>query len=169
MKLKYQELIPAEFHPESRVWIYQSSRLFTLQEALAIEDQINQFVASWKTHGAQVKAYGNLLFGQFIVLIADETQATVSGCSTDSSVRFIKEIERQFNVTMFDRQMLAFLINDRVQVLPLSQVGPALELGKLTSDTLYFNNLVLTKQALIDSWIVPISQSWLSTRFLKKQ
>lgn len=164
----YQELIPADFHPESRVWIYQSSRLFSLQEALIIEEQINDFVESWKSHGAQVKAYGNLLYGQFIILMADETQATVSGCSTDSSVRFIKELEKQFNVTMFDRQMLAFFINERVQIIPLSQVGPALEIGKLTSETLYFNNLVLTKQALLESWIIPLEKSWLGARYLKK-
>jgi hypothetical protein len=35
--------------------------------------------------------------------MADETATGVSGCSTDSSVRLIKEIEKIFGVNMFDR------------------------------------------------------------------
>src|SRR5437016_1737984 len=34
MSFEYQHLIPEDFHSDSKVWIYQSSRLFTLSEAL---------------------------------------------------------------------------------------------------------------------------------------
>ena len=92
MNLEYRHLLPGDFNDDSRVWVYQSSRLFTLSEALDIESLLAQFAAEWRSHGADVKAYANLFFGQFVVLMADETQAGVSGCSTDSSVRFIKSI-----------------------------------------------------------------------------
>ncbi|HEX4958289.1 MAG TPA: hypothetical protein VFV46_08940, partial [Lacibacter sp.] len=118
MNLEYKHLLPADFTPESRVWIYQSSRLFTMSEALQIEDLLNHFVANWKSHGTPVKGFGTLFFGQFIVLMADEQATGVSGCSTDSSVRLIKEIEQLYKVSMFDRQNLAFIIKDKVQLLP---------------------------------------------------
>ena len=73
MKLNYQEQLPVDFHQDSRVWIYQSNRLFGLSEALHIEDMLNDFVANWLTHGDPVKGYANLFFGQFIVLMADES------------------------------------------------------------------------------------------------
>ncbi len=50
---------------------------------------------SWNSHGDPVKGYANLFFGQFIILMADETASMVSGCSTDSSVRLIKAIETE--------------------------------------------------------------------------
>src|SRR4249919_2601771 len=107
MNLDFQSHIPEDFNNDSRVWIYQSSRLFFVSEALEMEDMLNEFVASWKSHGATVKGFANLFFGQFIVLMADETATGVSGCSTDSSVRLIKEIEKVFGVNMFDRMALA--------------------------------------------------------------
>ena len=79
-----------------------------MQEALEIEERLEQFVEGWQTHGTPVKGFGTLLFGQFVILVADETANGVSGCSTDSSVRVIKKIEADFTVSMFDRQMLAF-------------------------------------------------------------
>src|SRR5690606_39643460 len=85
MKLNYKELLPGDFHPNSRVWVYQASRLLSLQEAFDAEDKINAFVEEWQSHGAKVKAAGFLFFGQFVILMADESIATVSGCSTDSS------------------------------------------------------------------------------------
>jgi hypothetical protein len=164
MNWNYTELLPADFAPDSRVWIYQSNRLFTMGEALQIEDLLETFVQAWQSHGTPVKGYGNLFFGQFIVLMADENATGVSGCSTDSSVRFIKEIERLYNVNLFDRQMLAFAVKDRIQLLPLAQLPYAIENGFITPDTLYFNNLAPDKQALETNWLVPVRDSWLAKR-----
>lgn len=164
MKLEYKHLIPEDFHSTSRVWIYQSSRLFSLSEALQIEDLLNDFVQRWNTHGVPVKGYANLLFGQFVVVIADETATGVSGCSTDSSVRVIKQIEQQFGVNMFDRQTLAFVVKNKVQLLPLAQLNYAATNGFINPDTLYINNLVATKEELLNNWMIPVKQSWLSSR-----
>src|SRR6201990_1349948 len=139
MNTHHAELIPADFAPESRVWIYQSPRLFFLSEALEIEKMLEAFAADWKSHGTPVKGYGNLFYGQFIVLMADESATGVSGCSTDSSVRLIRDIGQRFGVAMFDRLNLAFFVKDKVQMVPLAQVPYALENGFLDWDSLYFN------------------------------
>lgn len=165
MNLAYQHHIPADFDARSRVWIYQSSRIFSFQEALQLEPLLEAFAAEWTSHGAKVKAYANLLFGQFIILMADETAAGVSGCSTDSSVRFIKQVEALFKVEMFNRQTLAFVLKDKIQLLPLAQLDYAIQNGFINGDTLYFNNLAATKQELLHNWLIPAGQSWLAARF----
>jgi len=153
--------LPADFDNNSRVWIYQSNRLFSLAEALQIENLLNNFVSGWNSHGTPVKGYGNLFFGQFVVLMADERATGVSGCSTDSSVRLIRQIEQIFSVSMFDRQSLAFIIKDKIQQLPLSQLKYALDNEFISSDTLYFNNLVQSRVELENKWIIPVKESWL--------
>jgi hypothetical protein len=159
-----EEILPHHFDPASRVWIYQSSRLFLLSEVFAIEEMLKQFTESWQSHGTPVKGFATLLYGQFIVLMADETTAGVSGCSTDSSVRLIKQIEQQCSVQLFDRLSLAFLVNDKVQLLPLSQLAYAVSNGFIKGDTLYFNNTVLTKQEMLRNWLVPVQKSWLAAK-----
>ena len=165
MNLHFQDLIPEEFNNNSRVWIYQCNRLFTLNEALEIEELLEKFTAIWLSHGDKVKGYANLFFGQFIILMADETATGVSGCSTDSSVRLIKNIEQDYNVNLFDRQTLAFVIKERVQLLPLSQLNYAIENSFIDAETFYFNNTVQTKLELLNNWIIPVKESWLSKRF----
>lgn len=165
MNLNFQELVPQDFNDNSRVWIYQCNRLFTLSEALEIEELLENFTNTWLSHGAKVKGYANLFFGQFIVLMADETATGVSGCSTDSSVRLIKNIEQDYNVNLFDRQSLAFVVKERIQLLPMEQINYAMENEFITADTLYFNNTIQTKSELLTNWIIPVKESWLAKKF----
>lgn len=164
MNLEYKHLLNQDFHPKSKVWIYQCNRIFTLNEALEIEELLKEFTLQWESHGTPLKGEAHLFFGQFIILIADETATGVSGCSTDSSVRLIKEIEKKYAVNMFDRITLAFVVKEKVQLLPLSQLQYAVENGFINTDTLYFNNLVQTKEELEATWIVPVQQSWLNSK-----
>lgn len=166
MNLNYIELLPKNFSDESRVWIYQANRLFTLAEALQLEDITDNFIKNWNSHGTPVKGCCNLLFGQFILLMADEQNATVSGCSTDSSVRLIQAIETAFKISMFDRTQLAFLIKEKIQLLPLAQVSYALEHQFIGAETLFFDHSVSNKKELTERWIVPLSKSWLGKRYL---
>ena len=164
MNLAYRHLLPENFSPQSRVWIYQASRLLSMGEALQAEEMINGFIAGWHSHGTPVKGAGYLFFGQFVILMADETATGVSGCSTDSSVYLVREIEKRFGISMFDRLSLAFIVKDKIQLLPLSQLSYAFDNGFLTAATLYFNNTVATKQELEKNWIIPVQDSWLASR-----
>ncbi len=166
MNLDYKDLLPLDFAEDSRVWIYQCNRLFTISEVLQVEDKLNEFVKTWNSHGTPVKGFATVFFGQFIILMADETASGVSGCSTDSSVRLIKEIEKQFSVALFDRQLLAFVIKDKIQLLPLSQLNYAAENNFINEETLYFNNTVSNKVELENHWIITVKQSWLFKKII---
>lgn len=167
MNLSIRELIPEDFSRQSRVWVYQSSRLFSLSEALSIEKILEDFVKNWKSHDESVKGFGTLFFGQFIVLIADETSTGVSGCSTDSSVKTIKEIEKTFKVNMFDRTTLAFVIKDKVELIPIAQLNYAFENSFIGPDTFFFDNSITNLDLLVNRWILSTKDSWLAKRFLK--
>ncbi|HWR33099.1 MAG TPA: hypothetical protein VN451_06220 [Chitinophagaceae bacterium] len=161
MNFEYKHLLENNFHPGSRVWVYQCNRLFAVNEALEIEQMLNEFIGQWESHGDAVKGAAYLFFGQFIILMADDTATGIGGCSTDSSMRMIKNIEQEFGVNMFDRTTLAFITGDKVQLLPMNQLQYAVDNGFIKADTLYFNNLVQTKAEMESRWIVPVKDSWL--------
>ncbi|RYY40833.1 MAG: hypothetical protein EOO08_06810 [Chitinophagaceae bacterium] len=165
MNLEFTHLLPPDFAPESRVWIYQANRRLFMGEALELEPELENFCAAWRSHGAKVQAYGNLLFGQFLLLMADERAAGVSGCSTDSSVHFVQEAGKRFNVDFFNRTHLAFFVKDKIETIPMAQLQPALNAGLVNGDTLYFNNTVATRAELESKWIIPVKDSWLAGRF----
>lgn len=167
MKVHLPNILPSNFNPTSKVWIYQSNRMFAMNEVFEIEPMLENFADQWTSHGAPVKGFGTLLYGQFIILMAEESVVTLSGCSMDSSVHLIKEIENKTGVQLFNRDLLAFWIKDKVQIIPLTQVGYALENGLLQKETLYFNNLVNTKSDIEANWLQPISESWLGKKFIQ--
>lgn len=157
-------LIPAEFADNARVWIYQSSRPFIEKEEREINEQLYQFYIQWQSHGTPVKGWAKLLYRQFIVVLADENDFRVSGCSTDSSVRVIKSIERQYSVNMFDRMLLTFLVKGKAEMLPFNQVQFAIDKGYINSETPVFNNVLETKADLFEKWLVPAGETWLKDR-----
>ena len=159
-----QHIIPSDFNDDSKVWIYQSNRRFTEQQQTEIDEQLSQFYTQWTTHGAPVKGWAKLIFGQFIVVMADESASSISGCSTDGMVRLIKSIERQYDTHLFDRLTLTFLVKGEPQMLPLGQVQYAIDKGYIDADTLFFNNVVTTKAELMNSWLVPVKDTWLASR-----
>lgn len=159
-----KELIPADFPENSRVWVYQSNRPFSDKQAVEIEEQLKHFYLQWVVHGQSLKGWAGLLFNRFIVMMADESNFEVSGCSVDSAQRVIKSIERQYDAKLFDRLSITFLVNGKPEVLPFNQVQYALDNGHIKGDTLLFNNLVDTRNQLINSWLQPLSESWLNEK-----
>ena len=164
--LTNKKLLPENFADESRAWIYQSNREFTTLETVQIEKMVQQFVTNWKSHGDTVKGFGAIFFNRFVILLADETAFGVSGCSTDGSVRVIKEIEQVFGVNMFDRQQLAFIVNENIQTVTLSQLNEAIAKELIDENTIYFDNTILTKKGLMEKWAIPVKNSWVSKRMI---
>ena len=104
------------FSPQSRIWIYQSNRKFTPVEEAEILTKLEAFTQQWKAHGHELMAKAEVRHGYFIILSVDESQANVTGCSIDSSVRLIKEIEQTLRVDLFNRFNIAYKIDGEVHV-----------------------------------------------------
>lgn len=160
--------LPVEnFSPDSRVWIYQSNRPFGNQELKEIEEQLQQFHEQWISHNRPVKGWAGVLFNQFVVIVGDDTMDRLCGSAVDNSIRLIKSMERQYNISLLDRMLLAFLIEDKIQILPVNQFPHAFNSGKIMPETLYFNNAVTTKSEMENNWLVEVKNSWLGKRFLQ--
>lgn len=147
--------------PSARVWIFQSNRRLAPGEIALVEARLRQFTDSWTVHGSTLNTSFVIEFGQFIILAADETDTAASGCSIDSSVRALKEIERTLDIDLFDRNQVAFKIEDNVQLIPVGKLKEKFSDGTLNGDSLTFNNLLNTKSALSEGWLAPASRTWL--------
>lgn len=144
----------------ARTWVYQSTRKLSLAEGISIRQRINGFVEQWTSHKANVMGWGDLLYDRFIILMADEEHVSLGGCSIDSSVRFIKGLEVEFQTRFFDRWNIAYRKGNEVLSAGREEFIKLLEAGEITDDTIIFNNLVQTKQDLLQKWQVPYRESW---------
>ena len=145
---------------QSKVWIYQADRFFTDDEMDEIIPAIRQFVTEWVSHSNQLRAYGNLFHHRFICLFVDESNSHASGCSIDSSVRFIKEIGRKYNVDLMGRTEFAYLYEDEVHSIAMQSLSDAVQKDKIQMDTLFFDHNVKTKVEFLAEWLKPLKDSW---------
>lgn len=150
----------SNFSPQSKVWIYQSNRFFTANEVENINCELANFAQQWTAHNQQLKAVGQVCYALFIVLMVDETQADASGCSIDKSVRFIKDIEQRYGVSLFDRFQIAYLDHHQVKITNREGFIDLFNAGKIDDFTNVFNNVLQTKQDFDQNWIVPVENSW---------
>ncbi len=146
--------------PESRVWIYQSSRPFTDAQLARLRPMVSQFAAQWVSHNQQLRAFGDVFHQRFIVLMVDESQAPASGCSIDTSVHFIKTVEQQFGTELFDRMRFAYQQDSKVQIANRNEFRRLYASGSIDDETLVFDNLVNNKQDFQHRWLVPLKDSW---------
>jgi hypothetical protein len=147
--------------PSSRIWIYQSTRKFTPGEKEMIAAHLEAFTRGWAAHGQGLKTSFDIPYDQFIILAADEAHHGASGCSIDSSVKAIKEIEQQLGLDLFDRGQVAFRIGDTITLIRLQDLKEKYNDGIWNEGTLTFNNLVSEKGQLETSWTVPAGNTWL--------
>ncbi len=145
---------------DARVWVYQCNRALTDAEVKAITDKTVEFTDNWTAHKQELLAGCAILYNRFLILMIDEKKAIASGCSIDSSVHFIQSLEKEFHVSFFDRMLFAYKDGDRVEALPKNEFEKAISDGKITDDTIVFNNLVQTKQEFDSKWEVPLKDSW---------
>ncbi|WP_293297758.1 ABC transporter ATPase [Pedobacter sp. UBA4863] len=148
------------FSPQSKVWIYQSNRKFNGTEATEIQRILNDFVVQWTAHGNHLNAKAEIFYNYFIVLTVDEGVANATGCSIDSSVRAIKEIERQYNLDLFDRFNMAYKIGNEVHVATKEDFETLITIKKIDLNTTVFNNLVPTLADFQQKWEVKLEDSW---------
>jgi hypothetical protein len=151
--------------PHARVWIYQASRPLTDAEVEALHPVLTQFITDWTSHGQQLQASARIFYNQFLVLANDEDVNSPSGCSIDASVRFVKQLEQELNVSFFDRTQLAFLEQDAVEVVPLKAIKEKINTGTLKASSLYFDNTVATAGQIMGNWPKPAKETWLARYF----
>ncbi len=166
----YKTNISPSFPDHSKVWIYQAADVFTDEIAAAIQTKITEFTKQWSAHKLQVNATGAVLHNLFVVLVADESEVNVSGCSIDSSVHFIKALGQEFNIDFFDRMKIAFRssLEGEIEVQNFNLLIEKINSGAINSDINVFNNTIQTLADFKTKWLVPVSNSWLGARINKE-
>lgn len=149
----------------ARIWVYVSSRKFTADEQALIQSSLTNFCEGWATHGQIMPTSFTILHEQLLVLAVDESQLGASGCSIDSSVRALRNLEQHLGVNLVDQGKLT-LRNQagQLQVFPALGIKSRISNGEITPDLEVIHPQIQTKADLSALWL-PLSESWLSSYF----
>jgi hypothetical protein len=153
-----------ELPDSSRIWIYQGDRELSEKEMSEIKKLAENFVGEWTAHQQTLHAGFEIFHNIFLVLAVDENRNDASGCSIDKSVHFMRQLEVQFGISLFDRFNIAFRKVEKVQVKTLNDFLKMFKDEKLTDSIPVFNNLLFTKADLKTKWEIPLHESWVISK-----
>ena len=149
-----------ELQGDSRIWIYQSSRVLGEQEEQILTEKMLAFIDVWSSHGQTMDASGEIFHHRFLIIAADEKKATASGCGIDKSVNFVKRMGEELNVDFFNRTLVLFKEKGEMKELPLNVFWAMRKAGNITDSTIVFDNTIQKLAELEKNWEVPFAESW---------
>jgi len=159
-------LVPfSELPNTSRVWVYQANRTFSVDEMVEISRKIDEFIEGWNAHGTSLEAGYEMTYNRFIIIGVNTEVQNPTGCSIDTSVRMIQDLEQTYNVDLMDKMNVSFKNGEFVAYKSLVDFRKMIKSKSVSAKTIVFNNLVNTKEEYIHNWEVPMTESWHS-RFL---
>ena len=127
----------------SRLWIYQAERELTEPEIAFIRKTSSLFITDWTAHGNDLKASFEVLYNRFLVITLDENMSQASGCSIDTSVNFVRTLERELGISLLNNDKVAFMIEDDIELLPVHGLREKVAQEAILPDTKVFNNTVV--------------------------
>ncbi|MFT6699121.1 MAG: hypothetical protein ACJAVD_000610 [Porticoccaceae bacterium] len=145
---------------DAKVWVYPSSRKFYPTEIEEIEQKVKQFVESWKPEDENFKVSYQLLYNRFIILIADDTETSLTNADIDASVSFILQLQETYKVELLDKMNACFKQGEYVQYKDLKDFKKLLKNKAVTAKTIIFDNLINNKEDLENFWEITIENSW---------
>lgn len=149
----------------AKVWIYPSNRKFYSTEIEEIEEKVKAFIEKWKSEDENFKASYQFLYNRFIILVADDENATLTNLDIDASVSFILELQEMYKIELLDKMNVCFKQGEYVQYKELKDFKKLLKNKAVTAKTIVFDNLITNNLDFKEFWEVPIEESWYN-RFL---
>ena len=158
--------VPFESLPEeSRIWIYQSNRKFSDAEMTEIEEALQAFLKDWAAHGTSLESSYLLKYNRFIIIAVNQEVQAATGCSIDSSVQFIQNLEQKYNIDLLDKMNVTYKTGEFIAFKTLIEFKQLAKSKSVSENTIVFNNLVNTIEEWQDFWEIPANESWHSRFF----
>ncbi len=145
--------------PHARLWFYNIPRLLSDHEIARFESLRGEFLQDWNTHGKSNHGDVWLIENRLLVVIGWNEFESISGCSIDKSVAFIRQLSEFFQVDLMDRMWVYFEKDGQWNQAKINQFWAMRKANEVNDDTLILDTTIstfsqmheLTKK-MADSW-----------------
>jgi len=145
----------------ARLYVFGTSRRLTPAEQDLFLGAIDDFLAVWQAHQADVAAARDWRHDRFLLVGADEAVTALSGCSIDSLTRRIKELEAQMGLALLEGGHVFYRGKAGIERVSREAFSRLVAEGEVGPATIVFNNTITTVgQVRAGSWEIPFERSW---------
>jgi hypothetical protein len=144
-----------------KIWIYIIEKELSNEQLQQLLEDCKNFVSQWKSHDEPVKGEVEVFKRRLLIFKNDEDFNSISGCATDNLFRFVQGLEKKYNTTLLNRQLVIFEnTKDVLEVVPLSEVDNLIQQKIINENTIIYNTSIIHSSEL-NQFAQKFSESWL--------
>ena len=148
------------FDDDAHIWIYGFDRTMSARVYEIVEQELQQFTASWKSHGKKVDGDYMVLHNRFVIL-AVSRESFVSGCSIDSSVRVFKKLRENLGLDGLNVNLVYHRGERGIESQSRIDFQKALDAGQIKPETVVFDTTIQSLRDLREGkFEQKITESW---------
>lgn len=144
----------------AKIWIFPSSLKLYPELLNEIRELLHQFTTGWVNNGKPVISSFKVAYERILIVGVDQSIEPLNVQAIDALIGFIMALETKHNIILMDKVNVCFKQGEFVQYKSVQDFKKMLKQGAISKKTVVFNNLIETKEELIDAWEVPIAESW---------
>ncbi len=149
--------------PNAKVWSYITNSSLRDINNEKLKNKFDEFFSTWKSHGENINGSFKIVNNHFLLIAADVNGNNLCGRAVDSQVRFIKEIEFDFSLSLLDRNNMAFVKDGVIKCFKFKDLN-SLFLSKTICDkTLLCNTFITVNE---DEIYLPLGKSPFASLYL---
>lgn len=151
----------ADFPDQARAWLFAAAAPIPSEKKHAILESLSDTIGKWKSHGTEIAAKATFLDEVTFLVVADFTQAEMSGCSIDRMIGAVRETGKVAEVDLLDAKGVHYWDHTGLHFVTRDRFGELAALGIVDAGTIVLD---LTRITLADirsgKWKVPAGSAW---------
>jgi len=151
----------ASFPAEARAWLFAAAEPIPAEKKEAILEGLVDSISKWKSHGTEIAAKATFLDEVTFLVVADFTQAHMSGCSIDRMIVSVREAGASAGVDLLDAKGIHYWDHTGLHFASRARFAELAAIGAVDAGTLVLD---LTRITLADvrdgKWKAPAGTTW---------
>ena len=152
------------FPNSARLWVFSlNGQIADLEK---YQSGLEKFVSGWKAHGSSLKAEVEIIDNQLLLVAADESYTSPSGCSIDALTREVTRLAGEAGLTVCGGGDVTFKMGESWKAASRAEFQKLMTSGVVNRNTDVVDATLTSVGELRSKGVVkPLKESWHSKAF----
>jgi hypothetical protein len=151
----------AAFPSGARAWLFASENPLSDITKGEILSALESTLSKWKSHGTEINAQATFLDEVTFLVVADFTQAEMSGCSIDKMILAVREASDKVGANLLDARGVHYWGHTGLHFATRDRFAELAAIGAVDAGTMVLDLTRITLADIRDGkWKVPAGSAW---------
>ena len=155
------------FPGSARIWIFGTDRELDAAETKDLLGSVDEFLRKWAAHGVPLRAARSWRHGRFLIVAVDMEMVPPSGCSIDSLVHVLRDLEGRLGARFLGNEAVWYRDDSgAIRRASRPEFRELARRGRVTTRSVVFDNSITALSELrAGHWEGPASERWHAALF----